>query len=199
MIRRMKTAILAGLALVGFMGVVAASAKAESVRAGSSTAAGRDRGAIVADVRVAKETAVRSQIAMIERVTGDGEWLMASAAGVPLLDRWRGEETGAASRAPAEMRVASELARAGIEPTETMVRILMRRIERYPMLRDWEARSVIARDAEGEWRVKDAGEEGAVRATVARLILEAENADRRAILAELERQASAPPSEAKIK
>jgi hypothetical protein len=155
------------------------------------TTRSRRRGGIAADIRLTGDTRVRQTLVAINKDSQDGQWILASNAGVPLLDRWRGEEESADAPTETTVRAIRQTAEdAGIEPTDTVIRILDRRIKRDAEIRRHRAMGLIERDADGYWRVVGAPpeDEESVDQLFARMSADAENADLRALTREIERQ-----------
>jgi hypothetical protein len=149
---------------------------------------------ITAEIRLTADSRVRQTLVAINKDSQDGQWILASNAGVPLLDRWRGEETEAEGPSETTVRaIRKTAADAGIEATDTIVRILDRRIQRDPELRRHRAAGLLERDANGIWHVvgSPTEDEESVDQLFARMSAEAENADVRALTREVERQVCA--------
>ncbi|MEK8023344.1 MAG: hypothetical protein AAB229_05985 [Candidatus Hydrogenedentota bacterium] len=191
--------------LMGLLGILLAAVSTDAAR-GSNTSPGNTfgrgrQGRIAVNIRMTADTRVSQALAIINKDTQDGQWLLASSSNVPLLDRWRGEEN--ANEAPSEtmlVAIRQTAKNAGIEATDTVIRILDRRIHRDAELRRYRDMGLLRRDTSGQWQAAAtaADEEGSMDLEFARLCAEAENADVSALTREIERQVCAEQAECPV-
>lgn len=183
--------------IIGFLIVASAANAARAASPTSSNNRGRARQShIEADIRLSADSRVAQALVAINKDSEDGQWILASNADVPLLDRWRGENAVEAGPSDTTIRAIKRVAvAAGIDATDTVICILDRRLKREPELRRYRTMGVVEKDTTGQWRLASSpdGDESVDR-LFAKMKIDDETADMRALSQEIRRQIATSPA-----
>lgn len=190
--RRIAVSILFAAFALG-PGAVSGLASETATRATRQVAPVGNPGFLRVDVEVAArpDTSLAALIE-IELVSSDGEWLLARDLGTPLLDAWRGEEED--SSLSTSEAVRSRVRRAGLDPSDTLVALLFRRIRRHSTIEEFRANGWIERAPDGTIRRIENPRMDPADRIMAEMLVAEENDDRLRTARETRRIAPEPPA-----